>query len=247
MFCLIFVLSGCYQEEDDKPTVYEVSRLNVVADDIPEVTNALLQKIGLRSGNTRFAVGGTSEASFKIDWERIKQLIDSTGKQTYTFGVEDMDNNPRTFYNLIFQLTPNNEPYQPYLLKYTMDEDFALEYFKTGDFSGFKGTISKTFLSNMPKNLKGNVYAGEGDEQMVGEPCPGEVTIDDGSGPDPGPGPSGGGSGGGTDSDSDWGSTTSVIRCEHFVQATDWYKCLTPDCSVKEYVETTYEFSTKVV
>jgi hypothetical protein len=169
----------------------------------------------LRNGGKGFSVftEGTG-IGVTIDWDKVKQLIDATGKQTYTFAIEDQDNDPNTFYNLIFQLTANNEPFKPYLMKYTMDEDFAAAYHSGEvDFGSFQGSVKKIRVQGI-RNKSSSTFNDDGDEVLVGEACPGDTQINNNNGP----GSSGGVYGdvplGGDNPEEQWG-------CEVFVQATD--------------------------
>jgi len=113
--CLLLLLfiSAC-QTQDEIPIEPDIQRRIVSSSDIPQVTSSLLNELGLRNGVKGFSVFTEgNELGVAINWDKVKQLIDTTGKQTYTFAIEDQDNNPNTFYNLIFQLSPDNEPFQP--------------------------------------------------------------------------------------------------------------------------------------
>jgi len=228
------VFSGCDRSDDVKPATAQVIRANVTAEDIPEVTSSLLNQLGLRKGGQGFSVYTEGqELGIEIDWNRIKQLIDTTGKQTYTLAVKDKDNDPKTFYNLIFQLTPDNEPYKPYLLKYSMDDDFAAAYYSgEANFGNFKGTVQKIILHNIAnRSSTENIFSDDGEKTVAADDCPNTTQFNGSNGG----GNSGGGSNTGTlpDDEAQW-------QCEVFIQETDWYDCLTPDCSVKVYDETTY-------
>jgi len=235
-FLLVF---GCTKDEESPLNPNQTVRLNRTAEEIPEVTSALLDQIGLRSGKSRFSVSTTGESQFKINWDKIKQLVDSTGKQTFTFGIEDTDNDPSTFYNLIFQLTREDEPYQPYILKYTMTKDFTKEYYNSGSLEGFQGTVQKILVNSNTKNSKTNEANNDDDELLIGDGCPGTTRIGFEGDTNTG-GPSGGYYGGeipGYDDDVYW-------QCEVFVTPTDWYICQDyPACNIWLYDETTYEYS----
>lgn len=77
----------------------------------------MLQKMGLGRGDKAFSVNqGSSESQLKVNWDQIKQLIDSTGRQTYAFGIDDYDVDPYTFYNLVFMITEHQEAQQSFLI-----------------------------------------------------------------------------------------------------------------------------------
>lgn len=237
-FCLLLALfiSAC-QTEDEIPTEPETQRRIVSSSDIPQVTSSLLNQLGLKKGNKGFSVYSEGNAvGVAIDWDKVKQLIDTTGKQTYTFAIKDQDNDPNTFYNLIFQLSPENEPYKPYLMKYTMNDAFATAYYSgQANFGSFQGSVKKIRIQGFG-NTSGNTYNDDGDEVLVGEDCPGDTQFNN----DNGQGSTGSGGGsydgipiGEDDPDEDW-------MCEVFIQPTDWYSCTSTGCT---YMYTDYEIT----
>lgn len=205
------------------------------------MTDALLEKMGLRNSERSFSIDTDLNSSFKIDWDRIKQLVDSSGKETYTFGIEDLDNDPRTFYNLVFQLIPDEQASEPFLLKYTMTEEFATAYYRgETDLRNFLGEVKKIIIREPTSQERRGVYDDYG-EVMVGDDCPRTASLD-GNGHS-----SLNGNSGGTYQYNDTGHSstysTTTTTCEIFVQATDWYDCLNSDCSAKVFSETTYEYT----
>ena len=130
--------------------------------------------------------------------------------------IKDQDNDPNTFYNLIFQLSPENEPYQPYLMKYTMDDAFAQSYYSgQADFSSFKGSVSKVRVQGFDTG-QGSSFNDDGDEMLMGEDCSGDTQINNNNGTSGGP--SDEDPLGRMDPDEQW-------RCEVYIQPTDWYRC----------------------
>jgi|GEM_PF-2534933 len=237
-FCLLLILfvSAC-QTQDEIPIQPETQRNIVSSSDIPEVTSSLLNQLGLRNGDKGFSVYSEGNAvGVAIDWDRVKQLIDTTGKQTYTFAIKDQDNDPNTFYNLIFQLSPENEPYKPYLMKYTMNDAFATTYYSgQANFGSFQGSVKKIRIQGFG-NTSGSTYNDDGEEVLVGEDCPGDTQFNNDNGQ--GSTGSGGGSYGGIpigedDPDEEW-------MCEVFIQPTDWYSCTSTGCT---YMYTDYEIT----
>lgn len=196
----------------------------------------------------RFQVANEGSEKFKIRWDHIKLLRDSTGQETYAFGIEDVDNDPKTFYNLIFKLTAEGTPYQPYLMKYSMTEAFAEQFYATGSLDGFSGSIQKIIIKDLYSAFPSLMVTPDTEEQMVGEPCPSNTQMEGGSSSGSsstgGTGTSGSGSTD-TGSSEDQGSGfTMNTRCEGYVQATDWFHCFDASCSNKIYSHTTYEYST---
>ena len=204
----------------------------------------LFQKLRGANKEGLFQVANEGAEKFKIKWDHIKLLRDSTGMETYAFGVEDINHDPKTFYNLIFKLTPEGTPYQPYLMKYSMTEAFAEQYYATGSLDGFTGSIQKIVIKDLYTAFPGLMVNPDNEEQMVGEPCPNSTKMDSGSTSSGGTGTSGSGI---TDTGNyeDQGPGFSMnTRCAGFVQATDWYHCFDAACSNKIFTHTTYEYST---
>ena len=242
----LLIAFSCDVNEGPQPDLNEVSRLIVSAEDIPEVTSSLLQEMGLRSGNNgRFSINGSESIGFNINWDRIKQLIDSTGKQTYTFGIEDTDNDPSTFYNLVFKISPDGDAYRPYVLKYTMNDDFANNYYAgIESFKTFRGQVQKTVITSTLSNLRGEApnerseFGDSGDELVGVDPCPNPTDIGNNN--------NSGSSGGGGNNNSNQNNSDNSNdnnTCDVYVLETDWYACVSvgnevPDC---HYSYTEYE------
>lgn len=199
------------------------SRRVVSSQDISEITNALMKKIGLNNDSQRLAInndGNTNE--FDIDWDEILQLVDSVGGETYTFNIGDTDNDPYTFYNLVIKFTPNGDPYKPFLMKYELAADFIPDYMATGSLENFRGKATKIPVS-AGASSSGNAQANleiPTVKMVANDPnCPSEV-IDfnndtDGSGGSGGIG-IGGTTGGGTT------TITTVYTCDFYI-VTNYY------------------------
>ena len=236
------IITACHQDVAEPDVeVGEVRRV-VTAQEIPGVTKALVNQMGLNNGDQRFSVNnGQSQDLLNIDWDEILQLVDSTGDETYTFRIEDNDDNPFVFYNLVIRFNAFGDPFSPFLVKYEMSEDFIPQYLETGSMSNFSGKISKIVInpSNSDYN-RGSVNAGPQAPRMINEnpDCPPEdIYMDNGTtggGGGPGGGPGGGGTGGG-------GGSYRV--CESYTQDILWISSVCDsegnDCSVS-HVEVLY-------
>ena len=172
---------GCHQDdetpiEEPKATIRRI----ITAEDVPEVKQTLLKKIGLASDASLFSANtGETTNQLKINWNKIKQLIDTTGRETYAFGLEDLDENPQTFYNLVMRYNADHQAHRPYILKYTMASDFAEEYYQTGSLANFKGTVQKIMI-NQPGNStpRGSAFLDSGDGGLtVGDHCPSGTPV----------------------------------------------------------------------
>ena len=204
----------------------------------------LFQKLRGANKEGLFQVANEGAEKFKIKWDHIRLLRDSTGMETYAFGVEDINNDPKTFYNLIFKLTPEGTPYQPYLMKYSMTEAFAEQYYATGSFDGFSGSIQKIIIKDLYTAFPGLLVQPDNDEQMVGEPCPTNTQMSNGSSSSGSTGTSGSGSSGtGTNDTYQGSSVTTSFRCQYFVTPVDVFQCEDQQCNTKTYDYTYYEYS----
>lgn len=209
---LVIMLSiwGC-QREDEIPLeeLPTVKRMLVTAQDIPDVKNTLLQKMGMKSdGKLYSSNNGEQTNELSIDWDHIKQLVDTAGRETYTFGVADTDPDPRIFYNLIIRYNEDHEAHQPFLLRYKMDEDFLSEYLQTGSLESFRGTTQKIPIRSTSSTPQRSRAFLDGDIGgiSVDDPCPDENPIN--------------GGGGGSDPSTGSGPT---YDCYSFLVTTTWY------------------------
>lgn len=226
LFLLSFVLVGLGCQRDDLEPITEPQstlRRIVTSEDIPEVKNTLLRKMGIKDDAKLFSANnGERTNELLIDWEHIKQLVDTTGRETYAFGILDTDPNPQVFYNLILRYSENKEAHQPFILKYTMDEDFLEEYLQTNSLENFRGKVQKIIIIDPLSNnhLQGRA-ALDGDEGgiTVGEPCPNESPVN----------------GGGNDSGS--GGSVPTYECSSYLVTTIWYSQACSPSGCEEPVE----------
>ena len=121
--------------------------------DIQDVKSTLLKRLYWNESETRFSVNNGHDAyEFDIDWGQVLQLIDTLGTQTYTFRIQDYENDPYSFYNLYMKYDETGNAHEPYLLQYDMSDDFRLEYESTLSLDNFSGTITKYFLNRSSLN-----------------------------------------------------------------------------------------------
>ena len=191
----IFCFSGCQTDNEVEPIPQTIRQI-VSAEDIPNVTSALLQRMGLGNGSTKFSVNnGTSQIEYDIVWDEILQLVDTTGRETYTFNISDSDNDPFTFYNLVLKFNEFGDAYFPFIMRYEMSEGFIPEYQVTGSLENFSGKVTKTVIS-IPASYsnQSSYYADPNAPRMINEnpDCPnGEIDMNNGNGNTGGGGPSG--------------------------------------------------------
>ncbi len=210
VLALVFCIIGC-QREDELPFEEppSIKRMVVTSEDIPDVKSTLLQKIGIKSDAKLFSANnGDRVSELSIDWDHIKQLIDTTGRETYAFGIEDNDPDPRVFYNLIIRYNEDHEAHQPFLLRYKMDDDFLLDYIRTNSLQDFRGTTQKIPIksgSKTPERSRAFLDGNTGGIS-VDDPCPNENPVNS--------------SGGGNDPGSGGGPT---YECSQYLVTTTWY------------------------
>ncbi len=214
---ILLVLPGC-QRDDGAPFEEPVSesRMVVSAEDIPELKATLLKKMQSGDNAKLFSANMGAENNLAIDWQRVMQLIDSTGQKTYTFAIADEDDDPFSFYNLVMKYSALGDAHEPFLMKYTMSEGFIPEYLSTGSLENFQGTVKKirisrnsgtksSYNSKAPADSRG-VASGEDDS------CPG-TTV--GSGSNNG--------GGDTPPDANNPPDSGGVSCETYIVTNTWY------------------------
>ena len=223
LFLLGIVLITACQTDTVEPAP-ETIRQVVSAEDIPEVTSTLLNRMGLSNSTGKFSMNnGTIQSEFDIDWDKILQLIDTTGRETYTFGIKDNDGSPFTFYNLVIRFNEFGDAYFPFLMKYEMSEDFIPQYLATGSLQNFSGKITKQVVSMPASGNNQHSYNADPDApRMVnGNPnCPqDEINMNDGNGNSGGGGPGGPGGpiGGGNG-----GGYTVYEVCDYYIHDEFW-------------------------
>ncbi len=159
-----------------------------------------------------------------MDMENILEVIDTLDNANYTFLVEDDDDNPFTFTNLVIKKRVDDSIDSPYLLDYILDSAY-IDDFIASDFSlqHFTGTMRKRFLANFsPTNRnQANLEIRSGTDTR--EPCDYDVRYTNGTSTS-GSNPNGGGGG---DAYSPGSSTTSggYLEC-----TTYWDPVTTTDC-----------------
>jgi len=125
-----------------------------------------------------------------ISYDEVIKVVDSLGKENYTFEVLHPLTSDTKFFNLVLQEKDNS--YVIKLLEYTMTEEFSNQYKINHDLTNFKGTlISYTIYNETPcpePNLlinigevpmNSNIGGGSGDNSGIPSSGPG---IGDNSG-----------------------------------------------------------------
>lgn len=213
---LVMVL-GC-QMDDETPLVRPAveSRMIVSGEDIPEVTSKLLTKLGLGNDAKLFSANSGTASNLEIDWERVMQLVDTTGQKTYTFAIKDRNDDPSSFYNLVMKYSALGDAHEPFLMKYTMAEDFISEYLESGSLENFRGTVKKVSLTRSQTGKGTYSSAGPSEER-------GGATAEDDSCPGTTVGSGGNDGGGDTPPDSNDPPDTGGVSCTTYIVTNTWY------------------------
>ncbi len=125
-----------------------------------------------------------------ISYDEVIKVVDSLGKENYTFEVLHPLTSDTKFFNLVLQEKDNS--YVIKLLEYTMTEEFSNQYKINHDLTNFKGTlISYTIYNETPcpepdllinigeVPMNSNIGGGSGDNSGIPSSGPG---IGDNSG-----------------------------------------------------------------
>ncbi|NVK83024.1 MAG: hypothetical protein HWE21_01815 [Cytophagia bacterium] len=224
--CLL--VSSCVEDEpfsDQQIPTTEYIRYS--ADDIPDVVNDLFKSTGFKHSDETFSANlGYDDVALNITWNEILMLKDSLGRKAYAFEIKpEANNDPKVFYNLILKYTPDGEVRDPYVMRYTMSDEFYPTYLQTGSLEGFVGKVAKLQLTvpgsssgeysvNDPYDPSGPIFSQECPESDVNNP--------------------GGGSGSG-----DTGGGDTYLVCEYYVYYQEFYTevCSSDGnyCSIKQY------------
>ncbi|KOF02527.1 hypothetical protein OB69_11390 [Roseivirga seohaensis subsp. aquiponti] len=192
LILLLFAVFGC--QTSDTETVPEIPKMKAQyknPDALPEVmsqlNSALKTNVDTRgSANT----GQVITSIGKISIDRIFEVIDTVKNSNYTFLVEDEDNNPFTFTNLVLKKREGGDWDTPYLIDYKVDSAEIPQFIESGfSMANFTGTTTKRFLKDFSFGPRSSANL----EQRAG--------VSDPSQCDQQTGYEGGNSGGGSDSD----------------------------------------------
>ncbi|WP_420387002.1 hypothetical protein [Roseivirga sp.] len=249
IFAILAAVFSCADPYESSEVALQNSRRAVQPEDIPHVTSKLFDRLGLANGTERFSMASaTGDPEFTIDWEKILESIDSSGTATYTFYLHSNATRTGEFYNLVMRLDSENNAYKPFIVRYTMTDEFLLQYLATGSMEGFDGEMSIIPVkgpdsgTEYQAGLPGHVRSITPDKD-----CPEEnIGFDNGSSGGGGGGPSTGGSTGGG------GSWVTVTRCDYYLvknyyetyvdgeySSTNYYYTMEKDCYEYSYLSHT--------
>ncbi|OEK01733.1 hypothetical protein BFP97_09490 [Roseivirga sp. 4D4] len=222
---------ACQQDEDSElPVKQEVRREIVSSQDIPHIVDDLFNQLNLGNDQKRFSVNdGGQNITLDIDLDRILRTADSLGRETYSIQIENLSASPFTFYNLILKYNEQGEVFEPFVMRYVMDEEFIPEYLKTRSMSDFSGSVTKLILTKSSNNNSSSAAPDPSDPTAVlfSEECPFEEMID--------------GGGGSTAPGGNTGTSSSLVKvCELSMHEEVFYtlNCTPEGCDISSYERT---------
>lgn len=131
------------------------------AQDVEGLTQALHSKLSIASNGSLslYQSAEQLELEYTIDYQNVRQSIDSLGNQIFTFGLFDKDNDPKTFLNMILKKDIDEGYQTPYLLRFEMTDEFYQEFLQSRSLLNFEGTINKLAISagNKPTMNQANI------------------------------------------------------------------------------------------
>lgn len=150
----VTMITGC-QNNEPKPEIQLERSVNYVSStEIPSVMNQLNNALGLNNEIKSSSNNGIITASLgQIELEQIMEVIDTLNNANYTFMVNDEDENPYSFSNLIVKKHTEGDFEAPYLLEYLVDSTHMTEFVASGfSMEKFTGSIFKRYLTNIVYN-----------------------------------------------------------------------------------------------
>ena len=132
----------------------------------------LNQALGAGTGTRGTANHGNVGLPFgEVSLEDIFQVIDSLENRNYTFSVDDLDEDPFTFTNLVIKKREDGSIDPPYLLMYEVDSTYQDGFLASGfAMDRFTGVISKRYLQSFSTPQLNTANLGERNTQTNG-PC----------------------------------------------------------------------------
>ena len=173
LILVIFFLTVFSCQIDDvepQQVLRESTYKQVKADEIPEVIDAINQALSF-SSERLYLSNSVERSAGQIRMDRIMEMIDTLDNLNYTFKVNDGDQNPFTFSNLVVKKRADGTIDAPLLYKYRLDSAHR-ESFVNGGFSmeNFVGTVEKEFLKEFEGN-RGRSSANLIDSRSSGGDC----------------------------------------------------------------------------
>jgi hypothetical protein len=178
---VIFLVYSCSKEEIEPIQLKsEQQDLIISANEVAGLKEALHAslRIDQHGGFSVYQASEHTASEFTIDYEHVRQKIDSSGNILFTFGLFDKDNDPKTFMNMILKKDIDHGYQTPYILKFEMTEEFFNEFQFSHSLLNFEGTIKKlAFAQNsQPATYQANIENTRSSTSTVS--CPDGNTIE---------------------------------------------------------------------
>ena len=152
----------------------------------PYVNPAFLDR-----GNISTAHQGETYFGMSIDFDKIMERMDSLGFTNYALFLDDEDQDPTTFTNLVVGRDTDGQFRTPLLIRYAMSPAFGAQYLQTGSLEGFEGTIHKAQLTPLQGSQQQSSRSGGtseepddygSDRDQPNTSCPQDATVTSGGG-----------------------------------------------------------------
>jgi hypothetical protein len=178
---VIFLVYSCSKEEIEPIQLKsEQQDLIISANEVAGLKEALHAslRIDQHGGFSVYQASEHTASEFTIDYEHVRQKIDSSGNILFTFGLFDKDNDPKTFMNMILKKDIDHGYQTPYILKFEMTEEFFEEFQFSHSLLNFEGTIKKLAFSqnSQPATFQANIENTRSSTSTVS--CPDGNTIE---------------------------------------------------------------------
>lgn len=185
LLIILTVLGSCQKvETGDVNPIVETKVSKVSMEEIPDVIRVLNETLTHSQLGDRPQANLLSSDLGAIDLSIIMEVIDTLESKNYTFLIQDDDNDPFTFSNLIIKKRANGSIDYPYLLEYVVDSSRRLDFISSGfAMDGFSGNVSKRYLDSSVSNKKPVSQANLGVRGEItpdGGECDRDFEYDDG-------------------------------------------------------------------
>jgi len=149
LLIILYALSGCQQHESDiEPMIISSEAAVLSGSEIPGLTEALAPYINPALSRDNIQGANQLESYFGLDinFEEIFTKMDAMGQVHYSMALEDNDDDPKTFQNLVIKKSTDGQFLNPFLMTYTMSDEFFQEYLHSGSMANFTGKIKRAYL-----------------------------------------------------------------------------------------------------
>ncbi len=175
---LTLLVLGCRVDDNLAPEQELKGQNNLLSvSEIPDIMNRLHEKFNFKAGDQAGANTDVGSAIGTIHLDKVFEIIDTLGNANYTFSVDDEDDSPYNFTNLIIKKRDGGIIDEPYLLEYTPDSAFVEQFVKSGfAMDQFQGEIRKRYLTNFSANNGNRANLSEGSDPFL-DPAICDVTT----------------------------------------------------------------------